>query len=105
MSATHCMKGAKTVKHNLNEIAAVTLAIIAVLAVTYAAVIVGSSEAMVALVSLVGASAAFFFTADLGNKAKRVVSRMASKKPKYSIQGRPRANKYALPKRPIRRKS
>ncbi len=30
---------------------------------------------------------------------------MASKKPKYAIQGKPRASKYALPKRPVRRKS
>lgn len=51
-------------RNSLSEMAAVALALTAVLAVTYGALAIGSSEAMVALVSLVGASAAFFFTAD-----------------------------------------
>lgn len=54
---------------SLSELAAVVLALTAVLGVTYGALAIGSSEAMVALVSLVGASAAFFFTASDGKKS------------------------------------
>lgn len=46
----------------LYEVVGATLAVTAVLAVCYGALVQGSSESMVALVSLVGGAAAFFLT-------------------------------------------